>query len=133
MAATPYMPHSSHFFACEQRNRGQGNRNLQRRGGLRPAVVLVHLRFALFIKGAGFGFQALCNFLDLVLLGFVAVNLGLVLGLFPARWASCRAPVRPATVWCFGPEVIPLVGGFRLLDGGIVLHQPALACVAPPM
>ena len=89
-------------------------------------MVLVHLRLALFIKGAGFGFQALCSFLDLVLLGFVAVNLGLVLGLFLLAGRHVARQFGQRLLGAFGLEVIPLVGGFRLLDGGIVLHQPRI-------
>ena len=63
------------LFLGQQGNGGQGNGHLQHGGGLRPAVVLVHLRITFVVPIRGFGLQLLGTRLDLVLFLFVAVDL----------------------------------------------------------
>ena len=75
----------------QQRNRGQGNRHLQRGGGLGPAVVVVQVGLALLIEGVGIGLQLFGRGLDLVLLFFVAVDLGLVFDLLGFGRVRSRA------------------------------------------
>ena len=111
--------------AREQRDGRQRDGDLQHRGGLRPAVVLVHLRLALLVQRLRLGFQRLGLLLDVVLLQLVAVQLGLQLGLAAVR-GQIACQLGHGLLGALGLVVGPLVGGLGLLDGGVVLDEAGI-------
>jgi hypothetical protein len=75
----------------------------------------------LLVPGGGIGFQLFSRQLDLVLFLLVAVHLGLVFGLLGLAGGQVARHLGQRLLGALGLEVVPLVGGFGLLDGGIVL------------
>src|SRR3954454_12654843 len=109
----------------QQRDRSQGNRDLQHGGGLRPAVVLVHLLLALAVPVQGLGLELVGGELDLRLLALVAVDfLGVHRLLFIRN--QHQRQLRQVLLAALGLVVVPLVGCFGLLDRGVVLVQAGI-------
>ena len=116
----------------EQRHRCHRDGNLKQGRSLGPAMMLVHLRFALLVEFDRLLLELLGRQLDLGLLGRVALRFDLEQRL--ARVIDkLQSKFAQILLVALRLVEVPLIRRFGLLDRRIVLEQAASACVAPAM